>query len=62
MLQVRGNRKRFDGFVGKLLGKKMIEPLTEFFTRQLPGPALEFAPYKFQPVRFGPPKALHGQD
>ena len=62
MFEVRGNRERLKGIVGKLLGKKGAELLAKFFARQLPCSALEFATHKFQPVRLGAPEPLHGQD
>lgn len=64
MFQVRGNRKRFDGIIRKLLGQQGPELLAEFFARRLPGSALEFPfpAHKFQPVRLGAPKPLHRQD
>ena len=62
MPQVRGNRKRFDGIVRKLLGEKGAELLAEFLARQLPRSALEFPAREFQPLRLGAPEPLHRQD
>jgi hypothetical protein len=62
MLQVRGNRKRLDGIVRKLLGENSVKLLTKFLTRLLPRSPLEFPAHKFEPVRLGTSEPLHGQD
>ncbi|HEX8836976.1 MAG TPA: hypothetical protein VF748_08575 [Candidatus Acidoferrum sp.] len=51
-----------DGIFRKLLRKKGTELLAKFFARQWPGSTLEFPAHKFQPVGFGAPEPLDGQD
>ena len=61
MLEIRGNRKRFESFVGELLGKNAAEALAKFRARKGTGIAFEIKTEEFQAVGLGVAETLDGK-